>query len=238
MLSIIKASKSFHNKKILDNLDLTVGRGEVAILLGASGVGKSTLLRALNNLEKIDSGSIFLDSTPLELEKVNVHHTVGMVFQQFNLFEHLTVLENITLALIHAARKKKQEAEEIALSLLKKYNLLEKRDSYIGQLSGGQKQRVAVARALALKPRIICFDEPTSALDPSFKNQVAQTIQQLGREKYIVLVATHDILLLDLLDCTVHLMDRGTIIESANSKKLLANLENYPCIQKFIAGTL
>jgi polar amino acid transport system ATP-binding protein len=238
MLSIIKVCKSFHGKRILDEIDLTVNRGEIALLLGSSGVGKSTLLRVLNNLETIESGSIFLDNVPLDLDTVNQNHTVGMVFQQFNLFEHLTVLENLTLALIHAAGKKKEEAEEIGLSLLKRYNLLEKKNAYIGQLSGGQKQRVAVARALALKPRIICFDEPTSALDPSFTNQVAQTIQQLAREKYIILVATHDIRLLDLLDCTVHLMDRGIIIESANSKKLLTNLDNYPCVQKFIAGVM
>lgn len=239
MLNIVKLSKTFdkNGPPILDKLDLLVKRGEIALLLGASGVGKSTLLRILNNLETFDSGSIFLDHTMLDVANVNQTHTVGMIFQQFHLFEHLTVLENITIGLIHSLKKSAAEAEKIALSLLQKYKLSDKKDAFISQLSGGQKQRIAVARAVALKPKIICFDEPTSALDPSFTNQIAQTIQQLALEQYTVLVASHDVRLLELLDCTVYLMDRGRIIESGLSKKIQNQPQLYPCIEQFIVGS-
>jgi len=237
MLNIVKLSKSFGNKPpILDKIDLVVKRGEVALLLGSSGVGKSTLLRILNNLETFDSGAVFLDHVALNLAQINQTHTVGMVFQQFNLFEHLTVLENITIGLTRSLKKTPLEAEKIAISFLHKYKLFDKKDSFISQLSGGQKQRIAVARAVALKPKIICFDEPTSALDPSFTNQVAQTIQQLGKEQYTVIVATHDVRLLELLDCTVHLMDRGAIIESGLAKNIRNQPQLYPCIEQFIIG--
>jgi ABC-type polar amino acid transport system ATPase subunit len=238
MLNIVKLSKAFGNKPpIIDKLDLVVKRGEIALLLGVSGVGKSTLLRILNNLESFDSGSIFFDNSVLDIERVNETHTVGMVFQQFNLFEHLTAIENITIGLIHSLKKTPVEAEKIAISLLQKYKLLDKKDACISQLSGGQKQRIAVARAVALKPKIICFDEPTSALDPSFTNQIAQTIQQLALEHYTVLVASHDVRLLELLDCTVYLMDRGNIIESGLATKIRNQPQLYPCIEQFIIGS-
>jgi ABC-type polar amino acid transport system ATPase subunit len=238
VLNIVKLSKAFGSKPpVLDKLDLVVKRGEIALLLGTSGVGKSTLLRILNNLETFDSGSIFLDNSALDIHNVNETHTVGMVFQQFNLFEHVTVIENITMGLIHSLKKSQSEAEKIALSLLQKYKLLDKKDAFIHQLSGGQKQRIAVARAIALKPKIICFDEPTSALDPSFTNQIAQTIQQLALEQYTVLIASHDVRLLEILDCTVHLMDRGTIIESGIASKVRNQPQLYPCIEQFIIGS-
>lgn len=238
MLNIVKLSKSFNKNRVIDNLNLSVKRGEIAVLLGSSGVGKSTLLRILNNLEAFDSGSIFLDNNALDIAHINQTHTIGMVFQQFNLFEHLTVLENITIGLIHSLKQTKTDAEKIALSLLQKYKLLDKKDAYISQLSGGQKQRIAVARAIALKPKIICFDEPTSALDPSFTNQIAQTIQQLALEEYIILIASHDVRLLELLDCTVYLMDRGTIIESGVAHKIRNQPQLYPCIEQFIVGSV
>lgn len=239
MLNIVKLSKSFDKKHtVIDNLNLIVKQGEIAVLLGSSGVGKSTLLRILNNLESFDSGSIFLDNNTLDITQINQTHTVGMVFQQFNLFEHLTVLENITIGLIHSLKQPKADAEKIALSLLQKYKLLDKKDAYISQLSGGQKQRIAVARAIALKPKIICFDEPTSALDPSFTHQIAQTIQQLALEQYIILIASHDVRLLELLDCTVYLMDRGTIIESGLAHKIRNHPQLYPCIEQFIIGSV
>ena len=238
MLNIVKLTKTFRNKiPVIDKLDLIVKRGEIALLLGASGVGKSTLLRVLNNLETPDSGSIFLDHQPLRLFQVNHTHTVGMVFQQFNLFENLTVIENITIGLIHSLKKTEAEAEKIAQALLQKYGLEDKKQAYPHQLSGGQKQRVAVARAVALKPKVICFDEPTSALDPLFTNQIAQTIAQLAHEQYTVLVATHDVRLIEILDCTVHLMDHGTIIESALAKNIRNQAHLYPCIEEFIIGS-
>lgn len=161
MLSIKNISKSYHNKKILDDVSLEVQKGEIAVLLGASGVGKSTLLRILNNLETLDNGSVSLDGKTLDISTVNKTHTVGFVFQNFNLFDHLTVLENITLALEKVLNKSVKESNTIAHELLAHYGLADKAKSYVSGLSGGQKQRLALARTLALKPQVVCLDEPT-----------------------------------------------------------------------------
>lgn len=236
MLSIKNLSKKFHGKKILDDVSLQVKRGEIAVLLGSSGVGKSTLLRILNNLESLDSGQLFLDNKSLDAQTIIKKHLVGMVFQQFNLFDHLTVEENITLALEKVLGKSKTEAHRMAHELLKQYGLEDKAHDYISQLSGGQKQRLALARALALKPQIICLDEPTSALDPLLTTYVANNIQQLAKNGYIVLVASHDISLLDKLDCTIYLMDAGKIVETAQSTDLKQNPNKYPRIKQFVAG--
>ena len=236
MLKINQLTKSFKGKKILNNVSFAVNKGEIAVFLGSSGVGKSTLLRILNNLETIDSGTLSLDEKQLDLKTINKSHTVGMVFQHFNLFEHLTVEANITLPLKKVLKKRDAQATEIALSLLKKYALLEQKDKYALQLSGGQKQRLAIARALAMQPKIICLDEPTSALDPVLTSYVAQSIQQLAHDGYIVLVATHDTDLIKNLQCTIHLMVHGSIIETASSEQLHHNPDNYPKITKFIAG--
>lgn len=236
MLVIKNISKAFHHKKILDSINLQVKHGEIAVLLGSSGVGKSTLLRILNNLESIDSGTISLDNRELDLATVNKTHVTGMVFQHFNLFDHLTVEQNITLALERAAGKSVLEAQKIAQELLMHYGLLEKKDYSISQLSGGQKQRLSIARTLALKPRIICLDEPTSALDPLLTNSVAQAIKELAHQGYIVLIATHDTTLLEWLPCTIYLMKEGKIIESACSKDFYKQRDRYPQITQFMAG--
>lgn len=238
MLKIEAVSKTFGSKKILDSISLQVAPGQIALLLGASGVGKSTLLRILNNLESIDQGTIKLNDKPFDLKKVNQTHQVGMVFQHFNLFDHLTVLENITLPLEKSLGKSPEQAQTIALRLLRQYGLDNKAACYISQLSGGQKQRIALIRALALQPQIICLDEPTSALDPLLTNYVASTIAQLAKDNYIVLVASHDIGLLDKLDCTIYLMQDGKIIESAPSEAFKKNPSMYSYIQRFIAGTV
>lgn len=238
MLKIENLNKSFGNRKILDTVSLTVGKGEIAILLGQSGVGKSTLLRVLNNLEKPDSGSITLDGKPLDLDKISQTHTVGMVFQQFNLFDHLSVEENITLALEKVAGKSKAEAHTIAMQLLKHFGLEDKAKMYVSQLSGGQKQRLAIARTLALKPKVVCLDEPTSALDPLLTSYVAQNIQQLANEGYIVLVASHDVALLDKLKCTIYLMQSGKIVESASSDEFKNNKGKYPNLAQFVLGSI
>jgi ABC-type polar amino acid transport system ATPase subunit len=236
MLKIDHINKSFKTKKILNNVSLTVQKGEIALFLGSSGVGKSTLLRILNNLEAVNSGTILLDGTPLDLATINTTHTVGMVFQHFNLFDHLTVKENITLPLERVLKKSNPDAEKIAHELLERYGLLEQKNKYAAQLSGGQKQRLAIARALAMEPKIICLDEPTSALDPVLTSYVANNIQQLATDGYIVLVATHDTDLLKKLDCTIYLMSEGSIIETAHSHELLNNPDTFPRIKKFIAG--
>ena len=236
MLKIKNVNKHFDGKKILDNVSLSVGKGEIAILLGASGVGKSTLLRILNNLETIDTGTVELDDKPLDLSQVNKTHTVGFVFQSFNLFDHLTVEENIILALEKTVGKSHQEAHAIAKKLLEHYGLADKATAYPADLSGGQKQRLALARTLALKPKVVCLDEPTSALDPLLTAYVASNIQELAKEGYIVLVATHDTSLLERLACTIYLMHEGKIIEWATSAECAKDPDAYPRIKKFIAG--
>lgn len=236
MLKINQLTKSFGTKKILNNITLTVEKGEIAVFLGSSGVGKSTLLRILNNLETVNSGTISLDNNILDLPHINTTHTVGMVFQHFNLFDHLTVEQNITLPLEKVLKKNLTEATKTAHALLKRYGLLDKNNKYASQLSGGQKQRLAIARAIAMEPKIICLDEPTSALDPVLTSYVANNIQQLATDGYIVLVATHDTDLLEKLNCIIYLMSEGTIIEIAPSENLRNNPDNFPKIKKFIAG--
>ncbi|HLC06705.1 MAG TPA: amino acid ABC transporter ATP-binding protein [Candidatus Babeliales bacterium] len=236
MLKINQLNKSFNTKKILNNINLTVKKGEIALFLGSSGVGKSTLLRILNNLETVNSGTISLDDKTLNLATINTTHTVGMVFQHFNLFDHLTVEQNITLPLEKVLKKSSADATKIARHLLQRYGLLDKNNKYASQLSGGQKQRLAIARAIAMEPKIICLDEPTSALDPVLTSYVANNIQQLATDGYIVLVATHDTGLLEKLNCTIYLMSEGAIIETAQSENLRNNPDNFPKIKKFIAG--
>lgn len=236
MLRIEHVTKKFDHKTILHDVTLHVNKGEIAVLLGASGVGKSTLLRILNNLETVDTGQFYLGGKPLDLHTVNKTHTVGFVFQNFNLFDHLSVQENITLALEYALNKSKKESQTIAKQLLEHYGLADKADAYPADLSGGQKQRLALARTLALKPQVICLDEPTSALDPLLTAYVANTIQELAKQGYIVLVATHDTSLLERLDCTIYLMKHGKIVETAQSAALAKHPHEYPQIKNFIAG--
>ena len=236
MLKINQLTKSYNTKKILNNINLTVQKGEIALFLGSSGVGKSTLLRILNNLETINSGTISLDDTMLDLANINTTHTVGMVFQHFNLFDHLTVEQNITLPLEKVLKKSAADATKTARHLLQRYGLLDKNNKYASQLSGGQKQRLAIARAIAMEPKIICLDEPTSALDPVLTSFVANNIQQLATDGYIVLVATHDTDLIEKLNCTIYLMSEGSIIETAKSEDLRGNPDSFPKIKKFIAG--
>jgi polar amino acid transport system ATP-binding protein len=237
MLQIKKLTKKFNSKTVLNAIDLTVEKGSIAVLLGESGVGKSTLLRVLCNLEAPTSGTFFLDNKELDLKKVNCDHTVGMVFQQFNLFEHLTVLENITLPLTIVMHMTLEQAINHAMKLLRHYGLEDKKDTYAVRLSGGQKQRLAIARAIALQPKVMCFDEPTSALDPFLTGHIATTITRLAAEEgLIVLVATHDISLLEQLPCTIYLMREGTIIESAVAKDFYSAQERFPHIASFVSG--
>jgi ABC-type polar amino acid transport system ATPase subunit len=235
MLKITQVTKLFGAQRVLDQVSLSVGRGHIAVLLGSSGVGKSTLLRVLAHLETIDSGEISLDGKPLEAVS-GKHHIVGMVFQQFNLFEHLTAEENITLPLEKVLGMSHKDAVARAHNLLTKYSLMDKAHAHITQLSGGQKQRLALARSLAMEPKIMCLDEPTSALDPLLTNYVAQVIQDLAREGYIVLIATHDTTLLEKLDCTIYLMRQGKIIEQADAKTLKTHAHDFPFIMRFIEG--
>ena len=191
MLNIKNLVKKFYEKVIIDDVSLTVQPGEIVVLLGGSGVGKSTVLRILSNLEQANSGQIELDDQLLDFKKV------GMVFQDFNLFTNLTVLENLMYPLIHVAKVDKELAQKHALEILAKFNIDHKANVYPSSLSGGQKQRVAIARALCMQPRIVCLDEPTSALDPMLTADVAQIIQSLAAQGIIIIIATHDIGLLE-----------------------------------------
>lgn len=234
MLSIRHLTKKFHNTLILDDISLDVKRGEIAVLLGESGVGKSTLLRVLNNLETIDSGTVSIDGILLDLPSVNQNHTIGMIFQHFNLFDHLTVLQNVTLPLEKIIGMSQQEARQRALQFLKTYGLEEKADNAIAQLSGGQKQRLAIARALALQPKVLCADEPTSALDPLLTQFVAKNLQELAQQGLMVLVASHDISLVTDMNCTMHLMRAGKIVESASSGDFRMHKNDYPLLALYL----
>ena len=173
MIDIRKLVKTFGANKVLDEIDLNVHKGQVVVLIGSSGAGKSTLLRCVNGLEHVDSGEIYIEKVKLTPKNLReLRKEIGMVFQQFNLFPHLTVLQNICLGPVYAKGISQSAAEEIADSLLKKVGLADRKNSYPSQLSGGQQQRVAIARALAMQPKVMLFDEPTSALDPELIGEV------------------------------------------------------------------
>jgi polar amino acid transport system ATP-binding protein len=195
IITIENVYKKFGKVKALIDVSLTVKRGEVCLIFGPSGGGKSTLLRCINHLETIDSGKIIVDGIPLIEARENIDQVraeVGMVFQLFNLFPHLTALENVTLAQKVVRKRSVEEAEEIARAILKRVDIPEKADVYPGQLSGGQKQRVAIARALAMNPKIMLFDEPTSALDPEMIKEVLDVMLNLCEEGMTMVVVSHE----------------------------------------------
>lgn len=236
MLKVRNLSKSIQNKKILNNLSFDAGFGGIHIFLGGSGVGKSTLLRVLNSLEGYDRGEFSLDGEEFELKKMSRNQTIGMVFQQFHLFENFNVEDNIVYSLIHAKKMQKKEAQSVASEMLERYGLKEHAKAAVGRLSGGQKQRLAIARTLSLNPGIVCLDEPTSALDPRLTNQVAKYITELAAEKRIVLLTTHDMGLLEQLDAQLFLLEQGSIVESVSKQDYVKNPERYPKLQTFFKG--
>lgn len=192
MLDIQNISKSFKRKKVLNCFSLKVEKGEIVSILGPSGVGKSTLLRCINGLEKIDEGEIKINNQPISsINKNNID--VGMVFQEYNLFPQYSAIQNIILPLTNVLKLSKEEAIERATELLKQMKLIEEKDLYPWQLSGGQKQRLAIARTLATNPKVICFDEPTSALDSKLVKQVYTIIKDLAKKEKAILIVTHDI---------------------------------------------
>jgi len=195
-LVVLKSvNKHFGALHVLQDIDLTIARGEVVVVIGPSGSGKSTLCRTVNRLETIDDGSITIDGKPLPhegKELARLRADVGMVFQSFNLFAHKTVLENVTLGQVKVRKKDKKAAEERARALLDRVGVGAQADKYPAQLSGGQQQRVAIARALAMEPKVMLFDEPTSALDPEMINEVLEVMQQLARDGMTMIVVTHE----------------------------------------------
>jgi len=217
IIQISQVHKHFGNVHALKGVSLDVDKGEVVVIIGPSGSGKSTLLRCINRLEEFDAGSITVDGIPLDsAENINAVRTeVGMVFQQFNLFPHLSVLNNITLAQKVIRKRSAIEAENIARQLLTKVGIPEKADYFPGQLSGGQQQRVAIARALAMNPKIMLFDEPTSALDPEMIQEVLDVMMRLAKEGMTMVVVSHEIGFAKAAADRAILMDGGLIIEQA-----------------------
>lgn len=216
-------SNKFH---VLRGVSLTVKRGEVVVIMGPSGSGKSTFIRTFNALEEYQKGKITVDGIELSHDLKNIdaiRREVGMVFQQFNLFPHLTVLQNVTLAPIWVRRKKKQEVEGIAMQLLEKVGILEQAQKYPGQLSGGQQQRVAIARALAMQPKIMLFDEPTSALDPEMVREVLDTMRSLARDGMTMVCVTHEVGFAREVADRVVLMADGLLIEEATPNTFFSN---------------
>jgi polar amino acid transport system ATP-binding protein len=222
IIQINNVTKSFGAVEALRGVSLSVNRGEVVMIIGPSGSGKSTLLRCINRLEEYDEGSIIVDGIPLtSADNINAVRTeVGMVFQQFNLFPHLTVLENISLAQRTVRKRDKAEAERVSRQLLKKVGIPEKADAYPMQLSGGQQQRVAIARALAMNPKIMLFDEPTSALDPEMIQEVLDVMEALAKEGMTMVVVSHEMGFARAAADRAILMDGGLIIEEATPEKL------------------
>ena len=207
--------KRFGTNTILDGIDFALNKGEVAVILGPSGCGKSTFLRCLIGLEAIDGGEIFLKGKPLGHDST-LRNGLGMVFQSYDLFPHLTVLENVTLAPIHVAGQSREEAEKTAQSLLTRVGLWEKRDFYPRQLSGGQKQRVAIVRALAMNPDVMLFDEVTAALDPEMVHEVLQVILELADEGLSMVIVTHEMQFARAVADRIVFLDEGKIIEETD----------------------
>jgi polar amino acid transport system ATP-binding protein len=225
IIQIQDVHKHFKNVHALRGVSLNVELGEVVVIIGPSGSGKSTLLRCINRLEEYDHGKIIVDGIPLDsAENINaVRREVGMVFQSFNLFMHLSVLENLTLAQRVVRKRPQDEARKIAHNLLEKVGIPDKADAYPLQLSGGQQQRVAIARALAMNPKIMLFDEPTSALDPEMIKEVLDVMTDLAREGMTMVVVSHEMGFARAAAHRALLMDAGLIVEEATPDVLFSN---------------
>lgn len=222
MLKVKNISKSYGSVNVLNGISFDVKKGDVISIIGPSGCGKSTLLRCLNLLEKVDSGEILFHKVDITKDNINVSHVrekMGMVFQNFNLFNHLTVLDNITLAVTNLKLMSKDEAKKEALRLLKDVGLLDKKDAYPRELSGGQKQRVAIVRTLIMKPEIILLDEPTSALDPLMVKEVLDLIRELAKKMTLIIVS-HEMRFVTEVSTKVIFLDEGNIIFSGKPEEL------------------
>ncbi|PRA82092.1 amino acid ABC transporter ATP-binding protein [Microbacterium sp. MYb66] len=232
--------KSFGDNEVLKGIDLTVTKGEVVCVIGPSGSGKSTLLRSVNLLEEPTAGKVLIegiDITDPDVDIDRVRTRIGMVFQSFNLFPHLDVLGNLTIAQQRVKKRSKKEAELIAHAMLKRVGLSEKADAFPGHLSGGQQQRVAIARALCMNPDMMLFDEPTSALDPELVGEVLQVMRSLADEGMTMLVVTHEMGFAREVGSRLIFMDGGRIVEEGDPREVLGNPQ-HPRTQDFLARVL
>ena len=229
MINVENLSKNFGDLKVLKNISTTINKGEVISIIGPSGSGKSTFLRCINKLEESTKGHIYIDGMDLMDKNTDINkirERVGMVFQHFNLFPNMTVLENLTLSPIMVKKESKEEAEKYASYLLEKVGLSDKANSYPSQLSGGQKQRIAIARALAMKPEVILFDEPTSALDPEMIKEVLDVMRDLAKEGMTMIIVTHEMGFAKNVGNRILFMDNGEIIEDCSPKDFFENPTN------------
>nr|WP_302160156.1 amino acid ABC transporter ATP-binding protein [Holdemanella biformis] len=227
MIRVENVSKQFNKTRALKNVSLEVNKGDIISLIGPSGSGKSTLLRCIHGLEHVDSGKIYMDNewmNPDDEKKFRVQRNrMGFVFQHFNLFPNMSVLQNCKLAQVEVLNKTDEEAEKTALEYLDKVGLLEKKDAYPNNLSGGQKQRVAIARALCMNPDIMLFDEPTSALDPEMIKEVLEVMKDFGKQGITMVVVTHEMGFARKVGTRVVFLDQGEIIEENTSEEFFAN---------------
>ncbi len=232
MIEFKNVNKWFGKLHVLQNVNIRVDHGQVVVVCGPSGSGKSTMIRCINGLEQIQEGEITVDGISItyaehhKRELVKLRAEVGMVFQQFNLYPHKTVLENVTLAPIKVRKMKKDEAEELAMELLKKVHIPDKARSYPAQLSGGQQQRVAIARGLAMRPKVMLFDEPTSALDPEMINEVLEVMIDLAKEGMTMVCVTHEMGFAREVAHEVMFMDNGQILEVKPPNIFFSNPEH------------
>ena len=240
LIHIENLQKSFGELNVLTGIDLDICRGEVVVIIGPSGSGKSTFLRCMNLLEEPNGGKIIFNEQDITDKHANINlhrQKMGMVFQHFNLFPHMTILDNMTIAPIKLLKKSKEEAEEQALALLERVGLADRAGAYPKQLSGGQKQRVAIVRALAMEPEVMLFDEPTSALDPEMVGEVLEVMKELAGSGMTMVVVTHEMGFAKEVGNRVIFMDEGKIVEEGTPKELFEN-PKHPRLQDFLSKVL
>ena len=240
LIQAIDVQKSFGNLSVLKGIDLNIYKGDVVVIVGPSGSGKSTFLRCLNLLEVPTGGSIHFENVDITDKRVNIDkhgQKMGMVFQQFNLFPHMTVLKNMTIGPMKLKGMSKAEAEEKAMKLLERVGLADRADAYPSQLSGGQKQRIAIVRALCMEPEVLLFDEPTSALDPEMVGEVLQVMKDLAKEKMTMVVVTHEMGFAKEVANRVIFIDEGIIQEENEPKEFFENPKNER-LQGFLSKVL
>ena len=240
MIDVKHLSKSFGDHMVLKDISEHIYPGEKVVIIGPSGSGKSTFLRCLNLMEYPSEGVISFDGTQITDPKTDINvvrRKMGMVFQHFNLFPNMTILKNITLAPVRTGLMSKQEADELAMKLLRRVGLEEKANAYPSQLSGGQKQRIAIVRALAMNPKVILFDEPTSALDPEMVGEVLEVMKELADEGMTMVVVTHEMGFAKEVGNRVLFMDEGKIVEQGSPDAIFGNPQN-PRLQEFLSKVL
>jgi glutamate transport system ATP-binding protein len=240
LVSLRGVSKSYGHQQVLRDIDLSIGVGQVVVIVGPSGSGKSTLCRTINRLEPIDAGHIEIDGRPVPVEGKELHRLradVGMVFQAFNLFSHMTILQNLTIGPVKVRRQNRTDAESAASQLLHRVGIADQAAKYPAQLSGGQQQRAAIARALAMNPKVMLFDEPTSALDPEMINEVLEVMVSLAADGMTMAVVTHEMAFARRAADRVAFMDQGQILEVAPPDEFFAN-PKHPRAKAFLSKLL